>query len=230
MARVSRYMVDIRGDVYGRLVIGRFVGCTPRGKSLWEATCECGSVVIVGAADVRLGQTRSCGCMKSDMLAARNRLRGKPTKGGFQREYNSWISAKRRCLDMTDKDFPRYGGAGVIFASVWADSFAAFCDHMGKRPQGTTLDRIDNAKGYEPGNCRWATPKEQALNRRSSRWFDLNGERVSTQEVAAHFGVTPCAIFKRIREKGTLDGYNPRGTGKKQRQAGATGAGRAPVS
>lgn len=218
MATISRYMLDLTGHTYGRLTIVRFVGRTPRSKVLWEASCGCGNVVIVATGDVRGGQVQSCGCLQRDMLLRRNRANEKPAKGLRQREYASWISAKRRCLDPTDKDYPRYGAVGITFAQAWVESFDAFYDHMGERPDGTTLDRIDNSKGYEPGNCRWATAKDQALNRRSSRWFDLNGRRVSTEEAAAHFGVTPCAIFKRVRDKGTLDGYNPRRSSKERNQ------------
>lgn len=207
----SRYMVDITDQTYGRLVVTRFVGRTPRGKVFWEAECACGNKVLVQPGDLRGGGTRSCGCLQAEGTVKRNRAGEKPSKGLRQREYNSWISAKRRCLDLTDKDFHRYGAVGVAFSAAWAESFDAFYDHMGARPPNTTLDRLDNAKGYEPGNCRWATPKEQAINRKSTRYFTVCGGRMTTEEAAHHFGVTPASIFKRVREKGTLDGYHPRG-------------------
>lgn len=81
-------------------------------------------------------------------------------------EFNSWLAMRQRCSDPKHEKFPTYGGAGVKVCDRWAASFEDFLTDMGPRPEGTTLDRYPNAKGnYEPGNCRWATYKEQAQNR-----------------------------------------------------------------
>lgn len=79
--------------------------------------------------------------------------------------YYSWSGAKARCRDPKSKSWPNYGGRGITFAPEW-DDFRVFILHMGVRPPGTTLDRINNDRGYEPGNCRWADKKTQANNRR----------------------------------------------------------------
>lgn len=220
---VSKYMADLGGRSFGQLVVLRFVGRNTRRHAVWEARCACGNLVLVAAPQLSIGDTRSCGCLQRATLVNRNKRSEKTLAGTKIREYRSWISAKRRCLEPTDKDYPRYGALGVTFSSDWADSFEAFYQHVGDRPPGTTLDRIDNGKGYVPGNVKWSTPKEQAINRRTTRWFDLNGARVTTEDAAKHFGVTPCAIFKRFRDRGTLDGYNPRRPRKGQSEESATG-------
>ena len=85
--------------------------------------------------------------------------------------YRSWVSMIRRCTNENAREYSHYGGRGIAVCKRWRDSFAAFFADMGERPEGMSLDRIDNDGNYEPGNCRWATAAEQAANRRpTERW------------------------------------------------------------
>lgn len=104
-------------------------------------------------------------------------LRGKATP-----TYVSWACARRRCHNRNHHKWPSYGGAGVTFCERW-NNFENFLRDMGERPQGTTLDRIDGSKGYEPGNCRWATAKEQALNKAGIRRYAFHGQMLSIGEL-----------------------------------------------
>lgn len=117
---------------------------------------------------------------------------------GCSPTYQSWSQARDRCRNPRNKSYPRYGGAGVTVHARW-DSFATFLADMGERPPGTTLDRLDGAKGYEPGNCRWATPAEQRRNSRTIKWLTHEGVTLCCADWAARLGMPRDKLYSRIR-------------------------------
>ena len=103
--------------------------------------------------------------------------------------YNTWKKMRDRCRNPRATQYAYYGGRGVTVCERW-DNFAAFVADMGERPPGHTLDRIDGALPYQPGNCRWATRAEQTLNREVTRMVLLNGEAMCAKHAAAKIGVS----------------------------------------
>ncbi|MDE1476488.1 hypothetical protein KKJ06_21460 [Xenorhabdus bovienii] len=136
------------------------------------------------------GNTRSCGCLKSRHGHAKQR--------NHTPEYISWERAKRRCLDKNDVYYHLYGGRGITFCEHWL-IFENFLKDMGERPDGHTLDRIDNSRGYEPNNCRWATVKEQSRNRRTNRWIEAFGQRMIFKDAADKYNISQGALTNRLK-------------------------------
>jgi hypothetical protein len=121
------------------------------------------------------------------------------------REYSSWMAMVGRCHSPTHKDFPRYGAKGIKVCPEWRESFAAFFAEIGPRPEGTSVDRIDGNKGYEPGNVRWATPLQQARNRRDLTIVQTPAGVMALVDYAASIGLTKGAAHLRLK-RGKLDG------------------------
>lgn len=97
-----------------------------------------------------------------------NRIHNHRGNGLPSLTYQSWLSMKQRCLNKKRHNYYLYGGRGITICEQWLHSFTTFLADMGVRPDGTTLDRINSDGNYEPANCRWSTPTEQARNRRNS--------------------------------------------------------------
>lgn len=120
-------------------------------------------------------------------------------------EYRVWSSMIQRCENPKRACFPRYGGVGVSVCARWRASFDAFLSDVGPRPQGQTLDRFPDRKGnYEPGNVRWATPREQAFNRDATKLITVGGRSVSLVEYSERTGVSYYTLRQRY-DRGLSD-------------------------
>lgn len=117
--------------------------------------------------------------------------------------YNVFASMKRRCNNPTDPNYKHYGGRGIYVCDRWlvpSAGFKAFCEDMGPRPDGYTLERIDNDGPYSKDNCKWATNEEQYANRRGNVWLELNGERRTLSQWAKHLGIPYTTLCGRYRK------------------------------
>jgi hypothetical protein len=115
--------------------------------------------------------------------------------------YNTWRKMIRRCYSECGADFQDYGARGITVCDQWRNDFWTFVADMGPRPsRNHSIDRWPNNLGnYEPGNCRWATPSEQARNTRRNRYITANGRTQLMEDWAREIGISPPAIFYRLR-------------------------------
>jgi hypothetical protein len=186
------------GEKYGRLTV-RELHSRRGNKKLFFCVCDCGAERVVQDSNLRSGHTTSCGCRHDEQRRLTHRTHGQ-TKTA---EHDIWVNIKQRCLNPSNPAFPRYGGRGITICPEWRDDFAAFFAHVGPRPSpDMSIDRIDNDRGYEPGNVRWATNSEQARNRRplprNGQKHELDGRWWTVQEIAKERGIPPTRIYNRL--------------------------------
>lgn len=162
---------DLTGQVFGRLTVSaRLPREAGSGPTKYRCACECGVVKTIIGTSLTGGNTKSCGCLRSDLTVMRHTTHGMFSGSGkMTREYRIWTGMKTRCTNPKSISYRYYGGRGVKVCDRWMGSFAAFLEDVGKVPAPYSIDRINPDGDYEPGNVRLASPREQAQNRRNTR-------------------------------------------------------------
>ncbi len=184
----------VPSQTFGRLTTVR-IDRTKKGRRYWICTCSCGSeTCVVDYALYGKHGTRSCGCLKHEILSA-------PRKHGMAHssEYAAWQNAKNRCHNPNVSCYENYGGRGIKMCRKWRESFQAFYGDMGPCPKGYTIERKNNDIGYEPGNCIWASRKEQGHNTRRNTWLEFDGKRMILADWARLLGLRQPTICQRLK-------------------------------
>ncbi len=182
--------IDLTGQKIGRWKVLERAQNTKVGGTQWLCRCDCGSHKIVNGIVLRDRRSRSCGCLHRDSCIKRSTKHGHATNG-ITPTYHSWAGMIARC-----KQGIRYYEQ-VMVCERWRD-FRNFLEDMGEKPKSTSIERIDNSKGYSPDNCKWADAVEQANNQRSNRRISFNGESLTLIQWARKIGINQSSLRERL--------------------------------
>ena len=191
------------GQRFGRLVVIQLLG-TNGCKREVLVRCDCDQHKVVDEPDLYRGHQQSCGCLRRELAQQKNRSHG---ESGTNRTYlyRAWESMFDRVR--SSLRYPSYSKRGILVEPAWGNYavFRSYIDeHLGERPPKHSLDRIDNDRGYEPGNIRWASPKQQTRNRSSNTLITVDGQTLCISEWAERTGISSAVICAR-RKRGWSD-------------------------
>lgn len=191
---MSGKRTDLTGYIFGRLtVIER--GRTSNDRPGWMCMCVCGTLTTVETTKLKSGHTKSCGCLINEVLRELHKTHGM----SGTKVYRTWKSIRGRCYNKNNSEYFRYGARGIKVCKRWG-IFENFYKDMGDPPTPDhSIDRIDNNGNYEPSNCRWATPKDQSSNRRSSVFLTYKGETKTVCEWSKLLNILDLTLYSRVK-------------------------------
>ena len=193
---------DLHDAVFGRLTVVERTESVDK-RSRWRCRCSCGTEVSVLCHLLVSGKTKSCGCYRREMGAARgktiNLKHGEGSNGEETPEYRAWSNMLSRCNNTNHRQFPNYGGRGISVCSQWSE-YKTFIADVGRRPSPAhSIDRINNSGNYEPGNVRWATRTEQNRNTRAARIITINGRTAHLSVWLTETGTPRKTFYNRLK-------------------------------
>jgi len=195
---VNSLAKNIVGQEFGYWKVLKKVETSKHGHRMYLCQCICGKQKTLRGSMLLQGTSISCRCQTSKLKNITHDMTN-------TRTYSTWSSMRSRCSNPKYAHYDRYGAIGIKVCDDWNNSFEAFFADMGERPKGMTIDRIDNSKGYYKENCRWATPKEQTLNRYPTVWLEYDGETLCLADMARKYGLTTTMIRTRLEKGMTLE-------------------------
>ena len=205
---------NIVGTTWGSWLVLERAPNDARHRTRWLCRCACGTERVVDGSNLKSGATTNCGCLR-----VRPIVHGAARRSAKTKTYRQWKAMRSRCRpDARDRN--NYACRGIVVCARW-DDFSLFLSDMGECSDGLSLDRIDNDRGYEPGNCRWTDIRTQRRNQRRVSWVLLGGRRLTVQDAAEEIGVHPSAIWNdRRRNGGTIQGAVDRVASRRPPAAG----------
>lgn len=194
---ITSKIKNLSGQKFGRLTVLYELHNHHKQGAWWLCVCECGNLKELKGTALRGGDYKSCGCFIRELASNRFKKHGKSNT----RLFNIWQAMKERCYKNHNKAYPNYGGRGIAVCSEWRDDFQAFYDWsmVNGYKEGLTIDRIDNNGNYEPNNCRWVDYKTQSRNRRSLKYYTINGVTHCLSEWCEIYNINYKCVWKRLK-------------------------------
>ena len=192
------HLKDLTGQKFNRWTVVSRAQNDKRGQAQWHCVCECGNTSIVGGKDLRLGKSRSCGCLQKDTMSVLSKKHGH----SHERLYRIWSVMRQRCKNKDVPEYKRYGQRGISVCAEWDNSFESFYIWAINNGYDNSLsiDRIDVNGNYEPSNCRWADNRTQARNKRNPHLIEFRGEKKMLIEWTETLGLNYRRIKSRLQK------------------------------
>lgn len=192
--------IDLYGQKFNRLTVIEKMPPDKSGAIIWKCLCECDNIVYARGNNLRNGDVKSCGCYRYEEISCKKHNPDNP------RLYNIYNGIKTRCYNKKFKHYKYYGGKGITMCNEWKNSYLSFYNWAVENgyKEDLTIDRINNDKGYYPENCRWATRKEQSMNRSVNVKIKVNGKYKTPEDINKDTGIKINTIYTR-RFRGMSD-------------------------
>ncbi len=187
--------IDITGRKFGRLTVLHRASYTGY-SALWMCRCDCGKEKAVRSMHLRSGASASCGCVRPRFIG-----RVKHGESRRSKEYTTWLSIVGRCHNPNNTSYDRYGGRGIRVCERWRANFSVFLADMGRRPNGHSIERMNNDGDYTPDNCKWIHSSLQGKNRSTTTQITLDGQTLCQADWCRKYGISS-ALFRNRRKRG----------------------------
>lgn len=182
---------------------GRWTIIGPAIQDTVKAKCDCGMERWVSCASIKTGASRSCGCLRDELTRVRNRKHGYTIRSNLAkaREYGNYYTMLNRCYSPSHARWKYYGKRGIKVCARWRgpNGFLQFIADMGPRPEGYTLERLNNDRNYSPKNCIWASPITQANNKQNTPKYTRKGKTQSLTLWARELGIPQPCLWRRLQ-------------------------------
>lgn len=192
---------SLLGKQFGRLTVIEVGPLTKQGKIRWRCRCACGGELLSVGGNLQSGNTKSCGCLRVEVTVARNKVLMTTHGGSYSAIYAQYRGMIARCAYKGAGSYKYYGGRGIRVCARWRGrkGFQNFCDDMGPRPSSVhSVERRDGEGHYDPKNCFWATPEQQAQNKRNTIRLVYSGEEMSLRKACRLHGTNYHTVLQRV--------------------------------
>lgn len=193
--------IDLTGEKFGRLTVMKADYTDKNYRLFWRCVCSCGNVHSVRGDQLKSGSSKSCGCLNSELVKIRALKKSAEGRVKDERLYNIWQGMRQRCYDENAMEYHRYGARGIAVCNKWLNSYSEFKKWSLRNGyhENLSIDRKDNDGNYEPENCKWSTPKQQANNRRNSIFITYEGETKTLAQWSEKTKIAYSCLYRRYK-------------------------------